>query len=149
MEEKTSHLKNMTALIIAVTALIAACSSFFKPRDDRATEASYETIGQSLKDLSDENERQHDDLVALRAYIDGVVHGAMPSSGAGYGTGTSTTPDAGASLDASSYVSRTSVPTLPTPVVARTLADPPVLAPRPRSVSPPSFAKVKKEADRL
>jgi len=139
MEEKTSHLKNMTALIIAITALVAACSSFFKPRDDRATETSYETVNRSLKDLSDENQRQHDDLVALRAYIDGVVHGNVPPSHEA---------DAGAPLDAGSYASMT----LATPhasATAHALASPPVLAPRPKPVSPPSFAKVKKEADAL
>jgi hypothetical protein len=145
MEEKTSHLKNMTALIIAITALVAACSSFFKPRDDRATETSYEAISKSLKDLSDENERQHDDLVALRAYIDGVVHGSVPSSSSGYAMGTGTVSDAGAGLDAGSAVSTATRP----PVTPRALAEPPVLAPRPTPVSPPSFAKVKKAADAL
>ena len=145
MEEKSNHLKNMTALIIAITALVAACSSFFKPRDDRATEPSYETINKSLKDLSDENQRQHDDLVALRAYIDGVVHGSVPPS---HEADAGAPLDAGASLDASAYASMT----LATPhasATAHALASPPVLAPRPKPVSPPSFAKVKKEADRL
>lgn len=147
MEEKTSHLKNMTALIIAITALVAACSSFFKPRDDRATETSYETVNKSLKDLSDENQRQHDDLVALRAYIDGVVHGSVPSTR----EADAGSLDAGPGLDAGSYASTVLGP-VATPhasATAHALASPPVLAPRPKPVSPPSFAKVKKEADLL
>jgi outer membrane murein-binding lipoprotein Lpp len=144
MTEPTSRLKSLTALVIAITALVAACSSFFKPRDDRATQESYDTLAQEIKALNAENQRQHDDLVAMRAYIDGVVHGDVPATrtadAGADAASAATSADAGAPMSAVAPHLTAS---------AHTLAPPPVLAPRPKSAQPPTFAKVKEKAREL
>jgi hypothetical protein len=129
---RSLRVKSLTALVASVAGLLVSASAFYKPRDDRATQHSYETLSQEMKTMSEENVRQHDDLVSLHAYLEGFVHA--------YESTYKPKEDAGASPSAT-----------PTTTVMAKLAapGPPVLAPRPRPLSPPTFAKVKGEANLL
>jgi hypothetical protein len=142
------------ALITSIAGLIVAIGAIAKPRDDSATRESYETLSKAVKDLGAESERQHDDLVSLRAYLDGFLRGAgspvtrpMPAPSA---SGVSASPGAAAirpapvtlvgALDGGAEpASSVAIAIVPSP-------PPPPLAARPRPVEPPSFDEVRAKA---
>lgn len=77
-KEKPNKLKDAAALIAAVTALVAAFGAYMKPQDTKATKNSYETLAGGLKQLQDESRRNHDDISALRGFVEGYVRADSP-----------------------------------------------------------------------
>jgi hypothetical protein len=65
--------------IAAAAALVTALGAFFKPPDHSVTKTAYETLSSGIKDLSDEQKRDHEDLVRLRGYMDGLTRAGVPS----------------------------------------------------------------------
>jgi hypothetical protein len=141
---KVARIKSLATLIASITGLVVATSAMLKPRDDRATQQSYETLAREMKELNEDNQQQHDDLVSMRAYLDGYLRGTVPldtrivmaDAGAPDAQAQAQTQDAAAAVHHA------------TETVIR-LPKPPVLAPRPKALAPPSFAKVKGQADLL
>jgi hypothetical protein len=68
-----SRLKSLGTLIAAVAALVTAVGAYFKPQDHTVNKASYEELSKVIKELSDESDKNHDDIVALRGYVEGAV----------------------------------------------------------------------------
>jgi len=68
-----SRLKYLGTLVAAVAALVTALGAYFKPQDHSVNKASYEELSKVIKDLSDESDKNHDDIVALRGYVEGAV----------------------------------------------------------------------------
>jgi hypothetical protein len=65
--------RSAALVITAVAGLVAAIAANMKPRDDSATKAGYEELSQQIKEVSRENGKLHDDMVVLKAYIDGYM----------------------------------------------------------------------------
>jgi len=68
-----SRLKYLGTLVAALAALVTALGAYFKPQDHSVNKASYEELSKVIKDLSDESDRNHDDIVALRGYLEGQL----------------------------------------------------------------------------
>jgi hypothetical protein len=68
-----SRLKYLGTLVAAVAALVTAVGAYLKPQDHSVNKASYEELSKVIKELSDESEKNHDDIVALRGYVEGAV----------------------------------------------------------------------------
>ncbi len=68
-----SRLKSLGTLVAAMAALVAAIGSWFKPQDQSVNKASYEALSASMKDLSDQVDKDHDEIVALRGYTEGAL----------------------------------------------------------------------------
>lgn len=62
-------MRSSAILIASVVALLTSAGAFFKPQDHSVTQASYEELSKSLQALTDQQQKNHDDLVALRAYM--------------------------------------------------------------------------------
>lgn len=111
-------------LILALSGLAVAIASIFKPQDHSTTKAAYEELSKDVQEVSSATQKNHDDLTALRGYLDGLR---------------------GTTLVASTLVSATAtMPSFPThpPASAASLAKPPMppfIGPRPTAVKPPTF----------
>lgn len=68
-----SRLKSLGTLIAALAALVTATGAYFKPQDHSVSKVTYEELTKSIKELSDEGDKNHDDIVALRGYIEGTL----------------------------------------------------------------------------
>jgi hypothetical protein len=60
--------------LAAVIAVATAIGSWFRPQDNTATKASYDTLSQEVKQISDQTIKNHDDLIATKAYLDGFTN---------------------------------------------------------------------------
>jgi len=60
-------------LILAVAALITAIGSWFRPTDTTATKMSFEWTSDKLEKLSTNDVKNHEDVVALKAYMEGYI----------------------------------------------------------------------------
>lgn len=117
--------KGVALVITAIAGLATAVGAHLKPRDDTATKATYDTLSSELKTLSEENGKLHDDLVSLKAYVDGYMRAStLPV--------TVVTPKAGS----------TAAPVVVTPPPAPPSPPAPDLSPRPKQADPPPFANV-------
>jgi len=67
------RLKSLATVIAAVTALLVALSGFFKKPEEPAAKASYTELAEAVKNVSESTAKNHDDIVALQAYIDGYL----------------------------------------------------------------------------
>jgi hypothetical protein len=67
-----SSLRSWATLIASVAGLVTAIGAVFKPQDHTVTQESYEALSQEVHDLVDQQAAEHDDLVALRAYLEGL-----------------------------------------------------------------------------
>lgn len=61
----------------AFIAVITAVASWLKPQDNTATKASYDVLSKEVKILSDQSVKNHDDLVAIKSYVDGFTNRVM------------------------------------------------------------------------
>lgn len=77
---KTKQLRSLIHLITSITALIAAVGAFLKTCDHSMTENSYSHLSESIKTLNDNQQRTHDDLVALHGYLDGLTHAPLAAA---------------------------------------------------------------------
>jgi len=66
--------------IAAVAALITAMGAFFKPQDHSVTKTAYDTLSASITQIAEGQKRDHDDVVALRGYLDGLTRAGVPQS---------------------------------------------------------------------
>lgn len=144
-----ARMKSMAVLLTAVTALVAALGTMFKPPDLTATKSGYEELRQSVKELNKATDQNHDDLVTLRAYLEGYAN-ANRANGLGV-------PSAVAANAATAAASASSPPTSaglrlagssggaggvglsrpPTPPI-------PDLHPKPATKDPADFSQLKK-----
>jgi hypothetical protein len=62
----TTRLGALSALVIAIGGII---TTFVKPPDHSATKAAYEELSKAIEQLNVQNKSDHDDIVALRAYV--------------------------------------------------------------------------------
>lgn len=74
---KAKQVKALIHLITSITALIAALGAFLKTCDHSMTENSYNTLSESIKTITENQQKTHDDLVALHGYLDGLTHAPL------------------------------------------------------------------------
>ena len=63
--------KSVATLVTALTALILAVSGILRPQDQTVTKAVYSELAEATKRNSLQIQHQHDDLTALRAWLEG------------------------------------------------------------------------------
>ena len=63
----------MKGIILAISALAASAASFFKPPDVSAAKNSFEHTSKQIETISAVSIQNHDDIVALRGYLEGYV----------------------------------------------------------------------------
>ena len=59
-------------IILATAALATAVGSWLKPTDTSATKQSFDWTTKKVEELSKNDVQMHDDIVALRAYLEGM-----------------------------------------------------------------------------
>jgi len=59
--------------ITAAAALLASVGALAKPQDHSVTKSAYDTLSVGIKQVADEQRRDHDDVVALRGYLEGLT----------------------------------------------------------------------------
>jgi hypothetical protein len=88
--QKRSRAERAAALFTALAALITALGAVYKP--EVSARRSYDEMSKGLEKLSKDAQQNHDDIVALRNYLDGytksrettpVTVSNTPSSAAG------------------------------------------------------------------
>jgi hypothetical protein len=127
-------------------------SALFKPADVSVTKTSYETLADGITKLTEQMQRNHEDVVALRSYVDGVMRGPVPvpTATAYYDAGVAIS-DAGRPATFLTSVPTTSVSVAipsPAPFPATAYVDPkpPPLHPNPPAWKPPAFSDVQQRA---
>jgi hypothetical protein len=94
--KKKDRLKSMASLLTAIAALLAAGGAFIKTFDHSITENAYNTLSKQIGDLSDEQQKNHEDLVKLQGYLDGVARAPLVPVPTTSATVATTSVDAGA-----------------------------------------------------
>lgn len=74
-----SRLKASATLIVAITGLIAAIGSWFKPADQTVPKASYETLAGAIIEISKQARDNHDGNLALKEYVDKISGQPIPA----------------------------------------------------------------------
>ena len=74
-QSKLGYVAIATALITSVPALVTSIAAFRRPADTAPAKAVYEQLAKDVRELSDQNRRNHEDLVAMRNYLDGYLRG--------------------------------------------------------------------------
>ncbi len=139
-EERTGgfdhQIRSLAALVTSLAALVASAGAFAKSCDHSVTENSYNALSHGIQEVTAAEQRNHDDLMALHGYVDGLAHGGgLPSparTGAETGGG-----NAGAAAGASPLGSTNHPRTVPMPPV-------PSVHPRSLEWQPPPFDEVVK-----
>lgn len=75
--KKRDWLKSWASFFTAVAALLAAAGAFIKTFDHSITENAYNTLSGQIEKLSDQQQKNHEDLVALQGYLDGLQHAPL------------------------------------------------------------------------
>lgn len=132
--EKPSLLKGWAALIASIAALVTAIGALMKPPEEPAAKASYETLSKAVEDNSKQAAQNHDDIVALRNYLEGYVKGSVPA----------VAPSAAPSASSSAAVAQ-ATPTGPSTKSLRPPAPLPSVGPRPPVWAAPDFSQVQKK----
>lgn len=147
-------LKSLANVIATVAALVVGIGGFFKPQDQSVTKAAYQELSTAVKKLSEDNAKNHDDIVALRAYLEFTAKQAVPTgfepfpepptpatsaaprSGVGFGYGAGFSGGTGGTVRAPAQTSARVGPP-PPPVPA-----PPPVSDAPEPVRPQAFETI-------
>jgi hypothetical protein len=69
---KMVKLKAWASVITSMAALVASLGAFLKACDHTLTQNAYNTLSDNITKLSDEQQKNHEDLLSLRGYLDGL-----------------------------------------------------------------------------
>lgn len=147
-------------IILAVAALATAITSWFRPTDTTATKNSFEWTSKKIEELSANDLKTKEDLVALRNFLEGYVQaqravtptpaapvaapvglGSLGTLGQGAGSGSGAV--AGSSRPTTRPPRRPAVQPPPDPVVAAPAPPPlPVMKANPQAIKRPKFEQV-------
>jgi len=72
-----ASLRSLAALLTAITACIAAITAFIRASDESVTKSSYDTLSQGIAVVDNKCMHDREDLISLRAYVDGYLHAPM------------------------------------------------------------------------
>lgn len=140
-DPQAARMKSLANVIATTAALVGAFGALMKPTDNSATKAGYEQLAVSLKAISEENAKLHDDQVALRSYLDGYVKAQDQKS----------RDIADATVAVATAAPSAGARAKPPPQAVAAAAAPPSPAPpdpgpRPPVVQPPTFDQVVQKA---
>jgi len=79
-----SQIRSWAIFIAAIASFFTAIAAYVKPEDRSVTKQSYEELSTALSAMADQNQKNHDDIVALRTYLadkNGEMF-VLPSQGA-------------------------------------------------------------------
>lgn len=151
--EKPSILKGWAAIIASVAALVTAIGAFLKPPQEPAAKAAYETLSSAVKSNSEEIAKNHDDILALRNYMEGFAKGVRVSPATSSSITIYPSPD-GSTIHISAKTNPSTKPSA-TPSTSTIASEfpaprmpplsPPSIGPRPLVWSPPDFNKMRKQ----
>ncbi len=71
-KENWTRTRPIALLITTLLSMLMATFSWFKPVSKKTTEITYTVLSDKIKELSDQLQKNHDDIVALKGYIDGM-----------------------------------------------------------------------------
>jgi len=129
--------------ITATAALLASVGALAKPQDHSVTKTAYDTLSSGIKEISDEQKRDHDDVVALRGYLEGLTREKITLSQA-VAPPVIVKPDlhkkAGGSRHPAS-VAPTQEPVIPTPIASaqKPVPEPPLVHQEVKRMKLPAF----------
>lgn len=66
---KGSVIRSWAIMIASFAALITSLGAILKPQSHTVTEVSHDELTKSIQAIADQQQKTHDDLVALRTYI--------------------------------------------------------------------------------
>lgn len=145
-EEKRSFIaRAMSAkeLILAITGLVVAIASIFRPQSTETARASYDELSKAVYEISAATGRNHDDVVAIRSYLAAMNGHPIPSTDyVPIALPSALIPRPNASTSSTSSAPPTTViAVVPVPVAH---SAPPVVGPKPPMVWIRPFDQVKK-----
>jgi hypothetical protein len=79
----TSKLHSLTALLMAGAAFVTSVGASLKSCDHSVTENAYSTLTTGIQKVTDAEQQNHQDIVALRAYLDGLSRNPLSVVDAG------------------------------------------------------------------
>lgn len=148
---RSDNLKHAATALTAAAAIVTAVTSFLKlkeegRRQDQLTKDSYSTLSESVKELSDQSKKQHDDMVALRAYVQGMNDSSRKSMSQ-MAAMVNSAASAAASSPAAPRPQGVRRPPEVRPPEVR--PDPPLpeIAPKPKFKEPPSYDVLKMKSE--
>jgi hypothetical protein len=62
-------IRSWAILLASISACITAFATWAKPQDHSVTQQSYEELSKRLESMQDQQQKSHDDIVAMRAYL--------------------------------------------------------------------------------
>lgn len=68
-----SRLKQWAAFFTSIAALLASGGAFLKTCDHSITQNAYNTLSGEITKVDDKQQRDHEDLVKLQGYLDGLA----------------------------------------------------------------------------
>lgn len=75
--KKRDKVRSTISLLTHFVALLAASGAFLKTCDHSVTKNAYEALSQNIQKLADQQKQNHDDLVAIHGYLDGMARAPM------------------------------------------------------------------------
>jgi hypothetical protein len=136
--KKPSKMRDLATLISAVTAMIVAIGSYFRPQDHTVTQKSYETCVDGIAKIQDAEQKNHDDIANLRGFVEGYTHGHVPFAEPSFeGKSSSSSPT-------TSPTTSPSTSTMKTVDVLLDANEPPAQHPKPAPWNPPPFSAIVK-----
>lgn len=136
---KTSILKGWATVIASLAALVTAISALLKPPQEPAAKAAYETLAVVVKENSEQNAKNHDDIENLRNFLEGYTrgNGSTPAAVVDAGAPAPSAVASGSPTDTLGMGYGTGSGGRRPP--------PPAVGPRPTVWAPPDFSQMKKK----
>lgn len=84
-----SYFVSIKELLVAIVAIATSVYTLVKPQDTKITQRSYEILVNRTNEIAKAAENNHDDIGALRGYLEGYIKGTSKTEPI---TGSSLTP---------------------------------------------------------
>lgn len=81
-----ARVKSLAGLITSVAALAVATGSLIRTPEEKGARSAYGELSIAVRELSESVAKQHDDLVAVRAYVAGRDGSPIPTAPASTAT---------------------------------------------------------------
>jgi len=75
--KKREKMRSTISLLTHIVALLAASGAFLKTCDHSVTKNAYDALSENIQKLADQQKQNHDDLVAIHGYLDGLARAPM------------------------------------------------------------------------
>lgn len=137
--------KSLATLIAAVTALIVGIGNACKKPEEPGAKAAYAELASATKQNSEQIGEMHDDIVALRGYVDGIVKAegiVVPKDAGLVAVPPSSAAARPSSSSAAAPTSTASAVVAIVPIDRSKMQPPPPVSPKPSVFEPQGFDKL-------